>query len=270
MLDRLSGLAYEFRYMRASVLVGAVIVAFGALAYCARPEARGPIFGARLEELVSAIGKPGVWVAALFAVVLVGGWWCDFAVATLSCILRLALRGIPFDQQVSSWGVLERVRCPLARRDVAILQRKMEGISRYQDLDFEDRAFAFRMFLRDCMQWSRGEIFSLGDEVGETSLIRRLTDVRLSCGLIPWMPLFFIALALNVRAEHGGIRVALFAGAGIVLFVLLGTLLVEVRAASAQIVHAAASNTELERCAGAAVDASRDPLDIERALDEIG
>jgi hypothetical protein len=78
------------------------------------------------------------------------------------------------------------------------LQNKMRATPDYADLLADDQLGAYRGFL--------GEVFSapyavMGDASnGEAELVRSITDLRLSAGLLPWVPLSLAGVALNIEA----------------------------------------------------------------------
>lgn len=270
MSDNLVPLLTEFRYWRASVPVGLAMGIYAFLASLSRwPElgVHGLVFSEPVNTLASSVGAPVLWVLALVAMLLLGGWWCDFAMLVLAHVQALAARFLPLAGRTSQWSWWQRRICPVRLSDVAALQASMERVNEYRDLPPTDRQRAYWTCLREVFTEPQ-TVLGRSDRTPE--IVRGLTEVRAVVGLLPWLPLALVASAGHVNPPFSSLAWSLQAGAGLAAVLLVFGAWLQARSVSGHLVSALADDAgRLGRHARFAVDSGRNKDELTAANDSI-
>lgn len=268
--DKLPSLLLEFRYWRASAPVGALIGASASLWALARwPAISDPrsLISAPAFTVFGSLDAEVWWIFALVACLLIGGWWCNVAVRIASFVQTLLLSTLPLEKDYRSCGRLQQLVLPLSPWELGRLQRNLRATPEYADLDVCDQAGAYRGFLKEALTVPQSALGLNADVNAE--ILRSLTDMRLTAGLIPWLPVAIAGLSMHVQLALPELATVLNSFAALTGVFLVLTLAAQAKN-NADLVASEASNKDrLARHAKLAVGTGRKLSDTRRAQDSI-
>lgn len=237
----------EYRHWRASLPVGAFMLSSTYLLIVdfwpqlvSRP---GSIFG-QAGVSVSRLASPlAVWLMLIGAALMLGAWWGEVSSWVIAVVQRLSLNKLPLEASPSSWSFWQRSRLPIHISEMQNLQNAMRGTPDYADLLQVDERAAYQRFLREVLSSPYTGIIDAMREDAE--LIRSITDLRLSAGLLPWLPLSLLALAMNAEAPPKGFVSALWIAAAITIAAVVHGVIRQARATSTLAVRSASTPERL-------------------------
>lgn len=269
--DKWLALLLEFRYWRASAPVGVLIGSAAGLWALVRWPAIADPRQLLSESVLAALGTLNVgvwWIVAFVACLLMGGWWCYVAVRMVTLAQVGILKALPLDKDFRSWGRLQRWVMPLSPWELERLQRDLRATPEYSDLEGHDRVAAYRGFLKEALTVPQS---SLGlDANMNAEILRALTDVRLTAGLIPWLPIAVSGLAIHVQMTLPELAVWLNWLAALSAVLVLLTLAAQAKNCGDLVASQAATKERLARHARLAIDSGRKLSDIRSAQDSVG
>ena len=248
MPDMNLSLLAEYRHWRASLPVGAFMLLSGYLlvvnAWPQLADEPESVFSDAVTRVTWLASPVAVWLVLITLSMMLGTWWGELCSWLIAMLQRAALVGVPLQDSCSQWTAWQRARLPIRISEMQHLQNMMRATPDYADLLEDDRRGAYRGFLGEVL----GSPYAvMGDAShGEAELVRSVTDLRLSAGLLLWLPLSFVAVALNVEAPppHGFVN-ALWTGALAVIVTLVVSATRQARATSSLAVRMACSPERL-------------------------
>lgn len=237
----------EYRHWRASLPVGAFMVLSAYLLLvsvwpqvAAHPEQVFAQAAAPVQRLVS---PPAVWLILIGISMMLGAWWGAVASWAIQHVQFAVARRLPLERSISTWSRWQRIRLSVSASEMQNVQNMMRATPDYADLLDTDQRPAFVGFIRESLY---SPYVGLSESTKADEMVRSITDLRLLAGLLPWLPLSLVGLALNVEepAPRGFVPV-LFGAAFVATAALLQSVARQARAASTLAVHQGCTPTRL-------------------------
>lgn len=265
-----AALLLEFRYWRASAPVGVLIgFAVGLWTLVRWPIVADPrgLLGEPVYAAFSGLTIGVWWVLAFVACLLMGGWWCNVALGIVSRVQLGALAILPLNRDFRSWGRFHQWMLPISPWELERLQRDLRATPEFSDLESRDRVGAYRGFLKEALTVP---LSALGlNATTNAEVLRSLTDLRLTAGIVPWLPIAISGLAMHVKAAVPDLAYWLNSLAVLSAILVMLTLAVQARNCADLVTSGASTTDRLARHSRLAVDSGRRLTDIRSAQDSI-
>jgi hypothetical protein len=246
--DKGLSLLTEYRHWRASLPVGAFMLISGYLLIVdAWPELvthPDAVFATATKPLAWLASRAAVWLLLVGLSMMLGAWWGGVCSWLIALAQRAMLRRLPLQESCSQWTRWQRARLPIRVSEMQRLQNMMRATPDYADLLEVDQRASYRGFLREALSDPYLSIDEPPNDQAE--LIRAVTDLRLSAGLLPWLPICLAGLAINVSTPApNGLVWALWTGTLVVTITLVLGVAYRARSASTLAVRLACAPDRL-------------------------
>ncbi|MGN7703663.1 hypothetical protein [Cellulosimicrobium sp. 22601] len=267
-MDKAISLLTELRHWRAAVPTGIFAAAFVILEWLRKaPSAsEDSLQASTLGQSVTLFPAATIAVVGVVLILLVGSWWCAFAVWCFGWTQIAALHALPIDRPVNEWNRWQRLFSPIPFGDLSQLQRTISASPDYVDLLKADQKGAHVKFLSEVIHTSDT---SMSELPGSSDTVRTLTDIRVLAGLLLWGP-------LCVWSIGQGLDSALTSASGTITFCAIGLLVVlllslwhQGRLAVGSASRLMASNERVSASARSAQGWGLKPIDRQNLEDEL-
>lgn len=204
----------EYRHWRASLPVGAFMLFTGYLLIVRawpelveRPES---VYAQGVMRLGWLASPTAIWILLTAFSLMIGTWWGEVCSSIIALLQWGALVKLPLQDSVSGWTAWQRALLPFRISEMSHVQDMMRASPDYADLRESDQRKAYVGFLKEVL-WN--PCLSLGEvATGEAELVRSVTNMRLSAGLLPWLPLSVLGIAANMTTPPDGFGFWLWTG----------------------------------------------------------